>query len=124
MFVALGLLALLVTAVGLYGAIAYDVAQRMHEIGIRVALGARGTTVLAYVLGRSTRYAVIGSVLGSLVALSASRWIQPLLFGTSATDPRGYAGVAVLMLGVALGAGALPASRALRADPVEAIRSD
>jgi ABC-type antimicrobial peptide transport system permease subunit len=122
--VAFGFLALLVTAVGLYGAIAYDVAQRMHEIGIRLALGAQGTTMLAFVLGRSARYAVIGTVLGALIALAGGRWIQPLLFGTSTTDPRVYAGVAVLMLGVALGAGAFPASRAVRADPVDAIRSD
>jgi ABC-type antimicrobial peptide transport system permease subunit len=124
MFVAFGLLALLVAAVGLYGAISYDVAQRMHEIGIRVALGARGTTVVTHVLGRSARYAVIGSVVGALIALAAGRWIQPLLFGTSVTDPRVYAGVAGLMLVVALGAGALPAAGAVRADPVKAIRSD
>lgn len=124
MFVAFGLLALLVAAVGLYGAISYDVAQRMHEIGIRVALGARGTTVVTHVLGRSARYAVIGSVVGALIALAAGRWIQPLLFGTSVTDPRVYAGVAGLMLAVALGAGAFPASGAVRADPVKAIRSD
>ena len=124
MFLAFGLLALLVTAVGLYGAIAYDVAQRMHEVGIRLALGARDASILALVLGRSVRYAAAGTVAGSLVALAAGRWIQPLLFGTSATDPRVYVGVAALMLAVALAAGAIPAAGAVRADPVRAIRSE
>ncbi len=124
MFAAFALLALVVAAVGLYGAIGYDVAQRMHELGIRVALGARGPAILALVLHRSVRYAMTGSALGVLLALAARRWIQPLLFGTSATDPRIYAGVVVLMLGVALGAAAPPAWGAVRADPVKAIRSD
>ena len=124
MFVAFGLLALLVTAVGLYGAIGYDVAQRMHEIGIRVALGARTTTTLRYVLGRGARYVLVGVALGTAAALLAGRWIEPLLFETSATDFRIYAGVAAVMVVVALAAGAPPASRAARADPVDAIRSD
>ncbi len=124
MFLAFGMLALVVAAVGLYGAMGYDVAQRMHEMGIRVALGARAPTVLVHVLGRSARYAAMGTALGALVALAAGRWIQPLLFGTSATDLRILFGVAVLMLAVALAAGALPASRAARANPVSSIRSD
>ncbi|MCA9572431.1 MAG: hypothetical protein KC656_31545, partial [Myxococcales bacterium] len=124
MFAAFGLLALLVAAVGLYGAIAYDVAQRMHELGIRVALGAGSPTILGLVLGRSVRYAMVGSALGLLLALASRRWVQPLLYGTSATDVRVYGGVAALMLAVALVAAALPASGATRADPVQAIRSD
>jgi len=124
MFAAFGVLALLVAAVGLYGAIGYDVAQRMHELGIRVALGAGGSTILALVMGRSVRYAGVGSTLGLLLALASRPWIQPLLFGTSATDPRIYAGVAGLMVVVAAMAVALPASGAVRADPVKAIRSD
>lgn len=124
MFAAFGLLALLVAAVGLYAAIGYDVAQRMHELGIRVALGAGGASILSLVMGRSVGCAAAGSALGLLLALASRAWIQPLLFGTSVTDPRVYAGVATLMLAVALMAAVLPASGAVRADPVKAIRSD
>lgn len=124
MFAAFGLLALIVAAVGLYGAIGYDVAQRMHELGIRVAVGARGATILGLVIGRSVRYAAAGSVLGLLLALASRPWLQPLLFGTSAADPGIYAGVAGVMLAVALVAAALPAWSAVRTDPVNALRSD
>lgn len=124
MFASFGLLALIVAAVGLYGAIGYDVAQRMHELGIRVALGAGSTRILGLVVARSVRYAAVGLALGLLLALASGRWIEPLLFRTSATSPGIYAGVAGLMLAVALVSALLPASGAVRADPVRAIRSD
>ena len=124
LFVAFGVLALVVAAVGLYGVIGYSVTQRMHELGVRVALGARRPDILRLVVGQSIRVAAVGITLGTLAALAASRWIQPLLFGQSATDPVIYAGVAATMIVVALAAAALPAVRAARADPNIALRSE
>ena len=94
MFVAFAVLALVVAAVGLYGVIGYSVAQRMHELGVRVALGAQQRDILWLVVGQSVRFALAGTALGLVVALAQSRWIQPLLFHQSATDPWILAGVA------------------------------
>jgi ABC-type antimicrobial peptide transport system permease subunit len=124
MFVAFGVLALVVAAVGLYGVVGYDVAQRMHELGVRVALGARRVHILRLVVGRGARLALAGTVVGTVAALLAARAIQPLLFGQSATDPSVYAGVGLLMLAVAAIASALPAARAARADPNQALRAE
>ena len=124
MFVAFGVLALVVAAVGLYGAIGYDVAQRMHELGVRVALGAQRAHVVGLVVGRGARLTLAGTGLGVIVALLGARAVQPLLFRQSATDPWVYAGVAAVMLAVALAASALPASRAAGADPNQALRAE
>jgi predicted permease len=124
MFVAFGLLALMVAAVGLYGVIGYDVTQRMHELGVRVALGAQRHTVVSLVVSQSLRFAFLGAALGAVVALLAGRWLQPLLFRQSATDPIVYVGVTATMLLVALVASAVPAVRASRADPITALRAD
>jgi len=124
MFVAFAVLALVVAAVGLYGVIGYNVAQRMHELGVRVALGAQQRDILWLVVGQSLRFALVGTALGLLVALFQSRWIQPLLFHQSATDPWVLAAVAATMLAVALVAGAAPAWRAARADPNAALRAE
>ncbi|HEU4628322.1 MAG TPA: ADOP family duplicated permease [Gemmatimonadaceae bacterium] len=124
MFAVFGGLALVVAAVGLYGVITYDVAQRQHELGVRVALGAQRGNILRLVVGRSVRLAVAGTVLGALAAVVASRWLQPLLFRQSATDPLVYGGVGGAMLVVALAASALPALRAARADPNGALRAE
>ena len=124
MFVAFGVLALVVAAVGLYGVIGYTVAQRMHELGLRVALGAQRGDILRLVVGQNLRLALFGVALGVLVAVLASRWIQPLLFRQSATDPRVYTGVGALMIVVAVAASALPALRATRADPNAALRAE
>jgi predicted permease len=124
MFVAFGVLALIVAAVGLYGVIGYDVAQRMHELGIRVALGAQRSAIVGLVLGRAIRIAVGGVGVGLLLALLASRWLQPLLFQQSARDPRVYAAVGVTMLVVAVVAGVIPARRAAGADPNSVLRAD
>jgi len=124
MFVAFGVLALLVAAVGLYGVISYNVAQRMHELGVRIALGAQGRDVVRLVVGQGVAFALAGVVIGLGVALVAARWIQPLLFQQSAKDPVTYAAVAGLLLLVALVASAVPARRATRADPNTALRSD
>jgi putative ABC transport system permease protein len=124
MFVAFGVLALLVAAVGLYGVIAYNVAQRMHELGVRIALGAQSRDVVQLVAVQGISFAVAGVVIGLGLALFAARWIQPLLFRQSATDPVTYGVVGALILVVALAASAVPALRATRADPNTALRSD
>ena len=124
MFVAFGLLALIVAAIGLYGVIAYNVTQRMHELGVRMALGAQRGDVLRLVMVQSARFTLAGVALGAILAYGASRWVQPLLFRQSATDPAIYATVAAIMIVVAGLASASPATRAARADPNSALRSE
>jgi predicted permease len=124
LFVVFGVLALAVAAIGLYGVIAYNVTQRMHELGVRVALGAQRGDILALVVGQGSRFAVGGVVVGCALALSASRWLQPLLFEQSATDPAIFATVAGVMLVVALLACVAPALRAAGADPNTALRAE
>jgi ABC-type antimicrobial peptide transport system permease subunit len=124
MFVAFGVLALIVASVGLYGVIAYNVAQRMHELGVRVALGAQPANILRLIVGQGVRFALAGVVTGTMLALAASHWFQPLLFRQSAKDPIVYALVAVTLLVVAVAASTSPALRAAKADPNTALRSD
>ncbi len=118
----LGLLAALLAAVGLYGVMAYMVARRTREIGIRMALGATRESIAALILREVARMAAIGLAIGLAVALAADRLVASLLFGVQATDPLVFA-AAVLLLGVvALLAGGLPARRAASVDPVVALR--
>jgi ABC-type antimicrobial peptide transport system permease subunit len=124
MFVAFGVLALVVAAVGLYGVIAYDVGQRMHELGVRIALGAQGSDVVRLVVARGVRLAVAGIAVGSALAIGAARWIEPLLFQQSATDPAVYGVVALMLIAVAAAACSAPAARALRADPNTVLRAE
>jgi ABC-type antimicrobial peptide transport system permease subunit len=124
MFVAFGGLALIVAAVGLYGVIAYNVAQRMHELGVRIALGAQSRDVIRLVVFQGVRVVIIGLLIGGGVALYAGRWVEPLLFQLSARDPGTYGVVAGLLLLVALLASTIPAARATRADPNAALRSE
>jgi ABC-type antimicrobial peptide transport system permease subunit len=124
MFVGFGLLALIVAAVGLYGVIAYSVAQRMHELGVRIALGAQQRDIVRLVVGQGVRFAIAGAIVGSGLALVAARWIQPLLFRQSATDPFVFGVVGLLLVAVAFAASALPALRATRADPNTVLRTD
>jgi ABC-type antimicrobial peptide transport system permease subunit len=124
MFVTFGGLALIVAAIGLYGVVAYNVAQRMHEMGVRIALGARRKHVVKLVVGQGVRFAVLGVGIGLLLATWAARWIEPLLFKQSARDPLTYAAVAGLLIVVALVASAGPALKATRADPNDALRGD
>ncbi|HSL71963.1 MAG TPA: FtsX-like permease family protein, partial [Longimicrobiales bacterium] len=124
MFLAFGLLALVVEAIGLYGVIAYSVTERMHEWGVRAALGARRSDILRLVVGQSVRFAAAGATLGLLIAFLASRWIQPLLFQQSARDPWIYGCVGTLLIAVALIGGGLPALRAARVDPNSALRAE
>jgi ABC-type antimicrobial peptide transport system permease subunit len=124
MFVAFGALALVVAAVGLYGVIGYNVAQRMHELGVRIALGAQSRDIIKLVVGQGLSFAVAGVALGLSFAFVAARWIQPLLFEQSARDAVVYGGVGTLIVLVALVATAVPAVRATRADPNTALRGD
>jgi predicted permease len=124
LFVAFGGLALAVAFVGQYGAISYQVTQRMHEMGVRAALGARAGDVIGLVAWRSVRIGVVAVAIGLALAAAGSRWVQPLLFRLSATDAMTYSIVAVGMIIVALIASALPAARAMRADPCAALRAE
>ena len=124
MFVAFGVLALVVAAVGLYSVISYGVAQRMHELGVRVALGAHARDILRLVVGQALRFAFAGVVAGGVLALFAGRWLEPLLFRQSVRDPVIYGAVGALMLVVALVASAAPALRAATVDPNTALRSE
>jgi putative ABC transport system permease protein len=124
MFAVFGGLALVLAAVGLYSVLAYDVAQRTREFGVRVALGARGADVMGMVLARGLKTALVGGVAGGAVALLASRWVGPLLFQTSPRDPGVYGFVLCVVTAVALIAALLPAWRALRVDPIVALRAE
>jgi len=124
MFAALGVLALIVAAIGLYGVIGYNVTQRMQELGVRVALGAQSTDILRLVVGQGMAFAFASVVLGVVIAFAASRWMQPLLFQQSAKDPVVYVFVGVIMLVVALVATASPAARAAKADAIAALRAE
>ena len=124
MFLVFGVLALVLAAVGLYSVIAYGVAQRTQEIGVRIALGAGVRDVVRLVLGEGVRFALAGVALGATVALGASRWLGPLLFSVSPSDPWVYGIVAVVLLVTAVLASAIPAFRASRVDPNVALRAD
>jgi predicted permease len=117
-------LALVLSAVGLYGLMAYAVSRRTHEIGIRMALGARGADVLRSILGQGARLAVTGLAAGTLCAVASSRLLTALLYGVSPSDPLTYVGATVVLGGVALAAAFVPARRASRVDPILALRYD
>jgi predicted permease len=114
--------ALLLAAAGIYGVVSYSVAQRTREIGIRVALGAERVDVLRLIITQAAKLALTGEILGILLALGLMRLMASLLFGISAADPLTFAGVAVLLSAVALTACYFPARRALRVDPMVALR--
>ena len=124
MFAVFGLLALVLAAVGLYSVIAYNVTQRTHEMGVRVALGAQAGDVTRLVVREGLRVVVPGVALGSVIALLAGKWIAPLLFDVSPKDPPVMVTVVLTLLAVAVAASWLPARRASRVDPNEALRAD
>ncbi len=116
------ILALALAAVGIYGVISHGVAQRKQEIAIRLALGAQPRQVLRMVLGQGIRYAAVGTVLGLAGSMGLSRLLKSLVYGVRALDPLTYSIVTLLMVGVALLACAVPAWRAMRVDPLVALR--
>jgi ABC-type antimicrobial peptide transport system permease subunit len=124
LFAAFGALALVVAAVGLYGVITYDVAQRRHELGVRVALGAQAWHVVGLVVDQAISVAGAGVACGLVTVLLVGHLVQPLLFHESARDPLILGAVALTIGIVALIASAAPALRASRADPSTALRSD
>jgi putative ABC transport system permease protein len=124
MFVVFGLVALALAAVGLYSVIAYNVVQRTHEMGVRIALGAQLGDVVRLVVGQGLRHGVAGIVIGGAIALGAARFIKPLLFDVSPRDPLVYGIVTTVLLGVAIAASMIPARRASRVDPNVALRSE
>jgi predicted permease len=119
-----GAIAVTLAAVGLYGVLAFIVAQRKREIGVRMALGATPRSLVADVLGEGLRLAAIGVGAGIVLALVTTRLLTSLLYGTSATDVATFAAVSLLLVAVAIGASLVPALRASRIDPLVALRED
>jgi ABC-type antimicrobial peptide transport system permease subunit len=116
--------ALLLASLGIYALISYSVNQRTKEIGIRMALGANSGLVLRGVLTKTLRLALAGVALGTLGSCAISKWIQSLLFGTTPTNLAVFASVALLLCAVALTATYIPARRASRIEPLEALRTE
>jgi ABC-type antimicrobial peptide transport system permease subunit len=117
-----GLLALVLACVGLYGLLSYEVSRRTREIGIRLALGAQRERVLKLVLGQGIALAIAGAALGIGVALGVMRYLVSMLYDVHANDPMTMIGVAVLLTFVAVAACYIPARRAMRVDPIVALR--
>jgi ABC-type antimicrobial peptide transport system permease subunit len=124
MFAAFGCIALMLSSLGLYSVVAYTVAQRMHEMGVRVAVGAQVADIRRLVLSQALRIAALGVAGGTIIALLSGRFVASLLYQTSARDPVVFGIVIVLLLGVATVASLIPALRATRADPLVALRAE
>ena len=124
LFTAFGLLGLAVACVGLYSILAFDVAQRRRELGIRAALGARSTRLVSTLLRNSVVYVLGGIALGIGVALVAGRFLEGLLFQTTSSEPAVYAIVVTTLLLSGLAAGLFPALNAASSGPMEVIRTD
>jgi predicted permease len=124
MFGAFGVLALVLAAVGLYSVIAFSIARRTHELGVRMALGAQARDVVGMVLRQAVVLASIGAGAGVALALGGGRLIEPLLFHTSPRDPVVFGSVVAVILGISVVASLAPAIRATRVDPVTALRTE
>src|SRR5262249_19114125 len=116
--------ALLIAALGLYSVIAYDVVQRTHEMGVRIALGAQRADVVRLVVRDGLALVVGGVVLGGIATLVAARWVQPLLFDERSRNPAVLGSVAALLIVVAVVASWVPARRASSVDPQVALRTE
>ncbi len=124
MFVAFGALALVLAAIGLYSVLAYNVAQRTHELGVRIALGARVSDVVGLVVSQGMRLGVAGVLIGGGIAWVGGRWVKPMLYDESPRDPLVFGLVAAILFVVALLATFLPARRAAAVDPSSALRAE
>jgi ABC-type antimicrobial peptide transport system permease subunit len=124
LFSVFGALALLVAGVGVYSVIAYSVTQRTHEMGIRIALGARARDVLRLVASEGVRLVAIGSAVGAAIAVALADLLQSMLYDVSARDPIVLAGAVTTLVVVAMVAALIPAHRASRVDPAIALRAD
>jgi ABC-type antimicrobial peptide transport system permease subunit len=117
-------IALALSAIGLYGLVSFSVDRRLGELGIRRALGGQATDLVSMILGEGAKLALTGLAIGLAAALGLTRFIQGMLFGVSPTDPLTFALLAGLVLTIAAAATLLPALRAMRVDPVEALRTE
>jgi putative ABC transport system permease protein len=122
LFAAFALIALGLAAIGIYGVMAQSVTQRVQEIGVRMALGARPKDILSMILGQGTWLTVIGVIAGLTGAMIVSRFLRALLFGVQPIDPITYVAVTLVLIVVALFASYIPARRAAKVDPMVALR--
>jgi len=123
-FTLFGVMGALIAAVGLYGVVSFVVAQRTREFGVRLALGAQTGDVFRLVLSQGARLVGAGLIAGAVVAALSTRLFVTLMFGVSPLDPIVYVGMAALLTLIALAAAYLPALRATRVDPIQALRSE
>lgn len=124
LFVAFSIVALALSGIGLYGVIAYSVTQRTREIGVRLALGADGLSVKRLVVGGGMRLAMLGVVIGVVAAVASTRALAHLLYGVNPADPGTFVAIVVLVLGIAFAAAWVPARRATRIAPTDALRAE
>ena len=124
LFTVFGGIALFLAAIGVYGVLSYSVSQRVREIGVRMALGARRADVLRLVVGQGLALALAGVGIGLVLAFGAGRVVASILFDVSGSDPVSFAAIAVLLTAVASAASFLPAHRAMEVDPLEALRNE